>query len=616
MPRYEDSRESEHVVVPASPSAITDARVVGAVVASDDAWWEGPEAVAAWKSHALELLVEWPCDVMPLAPGVAEAASKVAHDLGLLAAGLRGRLERLRVDVECLDDGAAESLFRTHGRLQLEGRRIVATTALIAQLQTRAATWQERLCAGAEGDELVGLEAFVVESLAAVDDFVSLCTEFTARRRAAVARARATIEVVDSESRLSVSARLTDALRPACHVDFPCVTTICERATECPAEMRGAMLLLASIWAQESSDRRKLLKSLTIANEMIYNEKALSELARIHGALESLWTLQVSRGRTPSACGDHFGDTVATSALADVTGGLGAAGEASIRMLASEVGRRLEATLGSLEESKHRGSFMHIFRHGRNDGYGSSLAAAASPSSTSPWGSSPASWASSSPASLASTPSSWGENPPSAGVGAARQATWHGDGEGPVRGRAGAEVLATRLRRAHAARAIRHWLASAGPVLGDVFATFEGLAAGLAKLHDELDCLDDGSTDAPLKAAMQHIASLLLAATQVQAKARDWQHQTSSSSMAPLGADLNLSSYLKEAVLASDELHKQKCRLSEVRRDAVERAKASIEAAGAPSHSSRGGLGTYAPRLVPRSRLLASPSLGGWRRET
>merc|ERR1712187_799056 len=103
------------------------------------------------------------------------------------------------------------------------------------------------------------------------------------------------------------------------------------------------------------------------------------------------------------------------------------------------------------------------------------------------------------------------------------RADWAGDGEGQLRGRAGSEAIVRRLKFSHSVRAVEHWMRSSLPLLDDTFETFKRLAAALSKIHEELDCLDDGSTGLPLQEILQSIVPLLLAASKIQASARDWQ---------------------------------------------------------------------------------------------
>ena len=57
------------------------------------------------------------------------------------------------------------------------------------------------------------------KAVSALDEFLEVCAEFAARRRAAVARARATIEVTGTVNRSSAVSLLVDVMAPSARVD-------------------------------------------------------------------------------------------------------------------------------------------------------------------------------------------------------------------------------------------------------------------------------------------------------------------------------------------------------------------------------------------------------------
>eukprot|EP00930_Biecheleria_cincta_P095858 TRINITY_DN87760_c0_g1_i1.p1 TRINITY_DN87760_c0_g1~~TRINITY_DN87760_c0_g1_i1.p1 ORF type:complete len:408 (-),score=85.02 TRINITY_DN87760_c0_g1_i1:999-2222(-) len=116
-----------------------------------------------------------------------------------------GRLRRLHVDLDCLDDGGADALFGSPGKLKAELVQLQRVTGICVEFQARLRGWL-RCSAQATGTSR-GLEAlteFLGEALQVRDQMLTCCGEFTARRRAAVARAKAAIETADAEERASV----------------------------------------------------------------------------------------------------------------------------------------------------------------------------------------------------------------------------------------------------------------------------------------------------------------------------------------------------------------------------------------------------------------------------
>lgn len=454
-----------------------------------------------------------------------------------------GRLRRLHVDLDCLDDGGADALFSSPGKLKAELVQLQHVTGICAEFQSRLKGWLR--CSTQATGTSRGLEAltdFLGEALQVRDQMLTCCGEFAARRRAAVARAKAAIEAADAEERASVSGLLQDALSPQSRIDFPRVTDICQRVADKPDEAGvSADVLFAALQNEQAPEEapadalerpRRKLKALTIAHELLYDEHVLAEFAT--RPLEPLRSLEAM----PQGSG------------------LGAPAEESIRMLASEVRRRVEdAQQRGMRRSKRRAATFSF-------GYRESTQPQLKPSTTIPL-----------------------ECP-----GATEEETvpWHGDGEGPLRGRAGVEALIRRLRRWGS---WHRWNSCEEQnVLEETGQTFRMLVGSLARLQEELDCLDDGSTGLPLQSALAALAPLVLAASDVQARAAAWSQalagagcvakrpeQSPAVELPSLDTE-KLMEFLEEALAGGDELHRRLQHFAMLRHDAVERAKARIEA--------------------------------------
>lgn len=115
---------------------------------------------------------------------------------------------------------------------------------------------------------------------------------------------------------------------------------------------------------------------------------------------------------------------------------------------------------------------------------------------------------------------------------------------------------------------------------------FRELLNALARLREELDCLDDGSSSMPLSAAVEEMAPWLLLASQVQATASGWcQALASAEASREQGIRLEaavdsekLADFVEEALTAETSLEREVQRFQQLRHQAVARAKAFIEA--------------------------------------
>jgi len=457
------------------------------------------------------------------------------------------RLERLNVDLECLDDGAAEGLFGSPGRLKGELAELASVRQACAEVQSRSKGWVRCLVPAVRTK--AGLEAladFLQEAINGKDELIQCCGEFAARRRAAVARAKAAIETAHAEERASSAGLLQDALSPQSRVDFPKITEICQRFADRPEEVETSAELLFSALSEEEAEAaggpsrrvevsRRKLKALTIAHELLYDDQVLSEFAT--RPLEPLKSLErLSPGS-----------------------GLGTPAEEAIRMLAAEIRRRVE------EKQRAEGQFFRPWRRAKTWNFGPLRrdGPAASPQAQPRLQS-----------SKSAPPEGIGHSPTTAQD---EVFSWQGDGAGPLRGRAGAEAFARRLRRWGS----WHRWGSCEELflLQDLHGTFQGMVATLARLHEELDCLDDGSTGLPLREQLCHMMTLLLAASDVQARALAWSEAVE---MVVKGKrslnEEDLAEFLEEAVAAGEELHRRSRGFTKLRKEAVERAKAFIEA--------------------------------------
>lgn len=94
----------------------------------------------------------------------------------------------------------------------------------------------------------------------------------------------------------TVGERLFEALAAGSTVDFPMVTEICERVAKEPREAPEAVRLLAQAFSERGSPPRRKLKALTIANELMYDPRAVAEFRQVHRLRDALWNLQATNG--------------------------------------------------------------------------------------------------------------------------------------------------------------------------------------------------------------------------------------------------------------------------------------------------------------------------------
>lgn len=542
-------------------------------------------------------------------------AEEVIRELCVFLGDAECRLAHVHVDLECLDDGAAESLFGTPGMLKESIHRIQVIEHTVGVVREQACDYWN-LCVkfcNAECDDTTGkgeplppkaIEAFLDAAISCGEEIVELLEEFGARRGAAVARAQAAIEVSASQRRLTALWLLEDVMLPTVNVGFPCCTDICQCLADHPSEIPGALDFLARVLqdgaseAEESRNARKTLKGLTILNEMIYDEQVLEELSSCSrsGVVHSLCVLQQPRCHPFAGLrGDDGGKDEAVHVGTNAAMICDAAMQENICMLASEVSRRVtvakearERLVGPfsafrcLRPLAFAGPLALIRARGGRLGVGTGAVAE----------------------TVAVLASAW-QRHPSVGSGSCRMLRWDGDGEGELRGRDGAEVLIVRLASARDSSAGRHWVALAAACLQDAVATYTTLVTTMAKIHEELECLEESVES-------QGIVPLMLAAADVQSRARDLHRfsvasrvdgavatgavDTSNDIRAAAHARANeLATFLEEALAAGDELCWRLAGLTKARNAAVERAKSAIETAAARAIFKRGASSSCDP---------------------
>jgi len=415
------------------------------------------------------------------------------------------RLNRLRVDLECLDDGEAETLFGTPGVLRRQVNSIDSTLEICGDLRRSA------LEIAARGGANVG--GFMEEACTMLQDLVFQCDVFAMRRDAAVARARAAIEVSAAQRSETACGLILQALEPTCCVDFTRITEICERLAAHPDEAGSAVVLLVRELHQAvDKDRKTVLKVLTLVNEMLHDPNVFA--AYISVGKDPLSTLRILQ--RPPAAG-------ATS--------MAPPAEENIRMLATEIERQLMAATNSSPSQARRRSISSDMGN-----------------------------------------STQGQRTPFV--------QWEGDGKGVCRGRAGAEMLVRHCQRLGGNRALWAVRQELPLLFGDIFTTFGGFSSSLARLYEELDCLD--TDDALTVEVLHQVAPLLLAASDVQSRSVAWQHWAMEVANVERGYDGHntgsCADFLEEALAAAEGLERNRLRLTRFRRDAVENAKACIEA--------------------------------------
>mmetsp|Transcript_77445 Transcript_77445/g.239054 ORF Transcript_77445/g.239054 Transcript_77445/m.239054 type:complete len:517 (-) Transcript_77445:206-1756(-) len=132
-------------------------------------------------------------------------------------------------------------------------------------------------------------------------------------------------------------------------------------------------------------------------------------------------------------------------------------------------------------------------------------------------------------------------------------------------------------------------------VLDGMFHVFDQLASGLARLHEELACLDGESAVEPSKMDQQGgegIPALVLAASHVQKRTLRWKCRLIDAPEAcsrgrPSAQEL--SRFLQEAVAVGNGLEESHSRLALRRDEAVEMLKASIEVVGCAAETASVG---------------------------
>jgi len=511
---------------------------------------------------------------------------------------LRRRLVCLHVEFVALDDGCAEAVFGGKGPLSgaaacAEAAAGDCENAAIATLQASAALGPTASAWVELPDPLAAAEELEA-SAKALGQALSHIEQLSARRLAAVERAKAAMETraereennsSDEDTSTADTAEgspgadtaeglLANALANEGRVDFPTLTAICERLDGEGSEDTEAVVgMLTSAIQSEKVDTRRLLKALTVANELLYNGRAREALAETLGLLEKL--RQIHCGTSPGSSGE---DPAAEC----------------VRMLSLELWRQLgpiETKPPSMPPAE-----------GKNI-----LALLPKPN-----------------------PVFFGGVDPKKAL----KEAWHRELEEDGRAAGGtlegsqlqlrwtsarrtAEALAQKLtwHQRHAFSA-----SSATPALDGLFGAFDELTSKLAHLHEELMCLDvdsGGVGGAQGSSKDAELPALLLAAAQVQngavewkctfmappeaeepaaaeasAKARGWGASVLAKHLAKIPQRLpfaaggqqarlgELAAFLEEAIAVGDGLEIHCFALAARREEVVEALKAAIEVQG------------------------------------
>lgn len=250
--------------------------------------------------------------------GLARAATALTEVESALQE-LRLRFQKLQEDFVCLDDGDAEKLFGAHGELcsaaALAERSAQNCKRVAVALTQPLPQWLSSL------PDPEPIAASLEAGASAIVQFLNLASELAARRQAAVARAKAAVEVRAAAEASSAHGILAEALGHRRRVDFPTVTEICEGCVGNDKETALVVRLLSSSLQDKSADTSRQLKALTVANELLYSEVARRALLSEPGLLETLRRL---RSSSLSASGSS--EKIA---------------EGTARMLACELERRL-----------------------------------------------------------------------------------------------------------------------------------------------------------------------------------------------------------------------------------------------------------------------------------
>jgi hypothetical protein len=179
------------------------------------------------------------------------------------------------------------------------------------------------------------LEDFITAA-SAIGEFLGVCAEFASKQHASIPRLPATSDVPAIANRSSAVALLADAMSPSSRVDFRSITEICQRLVDFPSEVPEAVKFVANAWTDRRSDRQRVLKALTIANEMLYDEAVTVEMAKLTHSVEQLYALQCCRCDNAAEHCD-YGDCTNVGTLV----------ESNIRLLAAEVARRLAVPMAT-----------------------------------------------------------------------------------------------------------------------------------------------------------------------------------------------------------------------------------------------------------------------------
>lgn len=265
------------------------------------------------------------------------------------------RLTRLAEEFCGLDVCEAEALFSTSGAF--------ASTAAEAEETARlcgAAAAQTLAGSRTLGDAMEVLERRnIVVALTALEagtealsGFLSAATSLAARQDAAVLRAKESNNVIVVHAQATVQTRafvevasaralLSAALAEGRRLDFPVVTEICERVHGDASELTAVTRLLADTLRDGGASASRRLKALTVAHELLYDERACGALAATPGLLEVFAEESSSSGSwRPSS---RSGPAPTPGRPASGLECAGGPAEETTALLAAELLRRLSA---------------------------------------------------------------------------------------------------------------------------------------------------------------------------------------------------------------------------------------------------------------------------------
>jgi len=474
--------------------------------------------------------------------GVALVAQDLSGSLSALAV-MRHQLLRLQRDFAALTKGASSSqdlvcraaLAGAAGQTQAsEVHCDQATVAISNHLR-----FSLRCVQSSETGETLSVPQpeLAAKSLEeAVQAMRMLQTEVStlrALRRTIAMRMKAGLEAKAAAEAASAHGLLAKALRPGELINFPVVTEICERVEGDVEELSAVGKLLQAALQDGKADASQKLKALTVMHEMLYDQSACSAFAGMPNLMQAVRAVHHWR------------------ASADNPSHSSGPAEDSMRLLAAEIVRRL-----------------------------SDEAAPLTPSSAANQLTSPLQWLSLwSPKQSDAEAEGGAGSAGKAGVLQEQASSWTAQ-------RAVCQEVSRQLRR-HLRVPSR---AGAPGVLDGLYRCLEELSWSLARLQEELQCLDDGASGSEalrgFEQSLAELASTREAAVDLQDRAIEWKckfvcrpdEDAQKCWAAPLA------SFLQEAVTVGDRLLAGLTLAAQRRNAVVALLQVSIESASEATH--------------------------------